>query len=116
GGEVERGRRRQARVEGEVILGRAVRVDVVDEEAVEQKERVFEAALGEFLDAQGVVAEVEVDVHGEIGIDRHAQGAQDREKGAEVRLEVKGRQVQLEQHRVLAQEHAENLTGIVQDR
>ena len=42
---------------------------VADEEAVEQRARVDEAALDELLDAERVIAEVEVDFGAEFDVD-----------------------------------------------
>src|SRR5262249_17769729 len=118
--EIELGRRPQAGIENQLrrilavarIAGRRV---IVNEETIEQQERIAEAAIGEIAYAAGIVTEGKVDIERGIEIDRHAERHEDREERRELALKLKRRHVIGQERDVVAHQQPEDAGWVLQD-
>ena len=117
--QVELGRSREAAAQGDLrdIRSRAIRIGgVADVEAVEDQGRVAEVAFGEFLDAERIEAEGEVGVQTELAGDRRAKGPEDREELGVREVEDEGPHVVRKERGRPAEQQAEDLSGVLDDR
>src|SRR5262249_16197679 len=118
--EIELGRRPEAGIEDQLCRVRTVAVVargrvIVNEEAVEEQERVAEAAVREISHTSRSVAEGKVDIQRGLEIDRDAERPEDREERRELAVKLERRHVIGQQRHVLTHQQTENAGGVIQD-